>query len=110
MSKQIFKYTIPKELLINFLNDNCCSINDNNYYLLDKSCYKRSILDDKLKNFLQAIKPYYHDSKKYYVDRKMDYPKFVTIIRQICKAHNLAYSSQLFYDKSEYNIVYHIYN
>ena len=110
MSKQIFKDIIPKEFLIDFLNANCCQNENSNYYLLDKSCYKRSILDDKLTNFLQIIKPYYHESKKYYVDRKLDYPKFVTIIRQICKAHNLAYSSQLFYDKSEYNIVYHIYN
>ena len=110
MSKQIFKDIIPKEFLIDFLNANCCQNENSNYYLLDKNCYKRSILDDKLTKFLQTIKPYYHESKKYYVDRKLDYPKFVTIIRQICKAHNLAYSSQLFYDKSEYNIVYHIYN
>ena len=112
MSKQIFKNVIPKDVLINFLNTTCDNTNndDNNYYLLDKNSYKRSLIDNKLTNFLQEIKPYYHASKQYYVERKLDYPKFVTIIRQVCKAHNLAYSSQLYYDKSEYNIVYHIYN
>ena len=76
---------------------------------MNKASYKKSIFNDKLKNFLEKIESYYHNSKKYYVTRKLNYSKFITIIRQICKHNNILYTSKIKYDKSNYDIIYYIY-
>ena len=40
---------------------------------------------------------------------KLNYTKFVTIIRQICKKNEIPFSNTIKYDKSTYNIIYYIY-
>ena len=39
---------------------------------------------------------------------KLNYTKFVTIIRQICKKNEIPFSNTIKYDKSTYNIIYYI--
>ena len=41
--------------------------------------------------------------------RKMDYNKFVTVIRQIANSIDVHYTSEIIYDKSKYEIVYYFY-
>ena len=40
---------------------------------------------------------------------QLNYSKFMTIIRQICKKNKIAITSQIKYDKSKYCIHYFIY-
>jgi glycosyltransferase involved in cell wall biosynthesis len=66
--------------------------------------------DDWIKpKFIEECRPYYHLSKKKYLDTKTTYNSFTTILRQICNFNKIKYVSQIKYDKSKYNIIYYIY-
>lgn len=108
MSSQIFKKTYPKESFINFI-EKFAYYNNDNYYLINKSYYKRAIFLDIIKDFIDDIKDYYHVSKRKYIDNVDNYSKFMTIIRQMCKINNINYASKIIYSKSTYDIIYYIY-
>jgi hypothetical protein len=59
--------------------------------------------------FLEKVIEYYHSSKKFYVEREFKYNSFTNIIRQICKANNITFTSQIKYNESKYNIDYFVY-
>lgn len=107
MTSQIFKRVYPKESLINFIDKFAHNIN--NYYLINKSYYKRVIFLDIINDFVDDIKPYYHVSKRKYVENVNNYSKFMTIIRQLCKINNINFVSKIIYLKSTYDITYYIY-
>jgi hypothetical protein len=107
MSNQIFKTNVPNNLLIELLNNICLKTSD--YYMIDNNSYKKGIFTNKLSEFLEKCKPYYHASKQKYLERKLTYNNFVTVIRQICNFNKIAYTSKIKYDKSDYNIIYNIY-
>ena len=52
---------------------------------------------------------YYIKLPKKYLDKKLNYNSFVTVIRQICNHLKITYTSQVKYDKSVYDIIYYIY-
>ena len=107
MSAQIFKNVYPKESLIQFIKK--FAYKNNNYYLINKSYYKRAIFLDIINNFLLDIKPYYHISKYKYINNVDNYSKFMTVIRQLCKINNINFVSKIIYTKSTYDINYFIY-
>ena len=106
MASQIFKNTIPNELLINLLNE--ISIKTDKYYIFNHNSYKKGIFNDIIPNFIKECIPYYYLSKRKYLERKQTYKNFLTIIRQICNFNNITYTSQIKYDKSTYGIEYYI--
>ncbi len=106
MSSQIFKFHIPIDMFINFLN-NLCNKSDNTY-IINSGVYKRGLYNDIIPNFINEIKTYYYISKRKYLERKLTYNSFITVIRQICNLHNFTYTSQIKYDKSKYEIIYYI--
>lgn len=107
MKSQIFKNTIPNEILFTFLNKIC--IKYSNYYLFDKCAYKKGLLNNFILLFIDECKPYYHLSKQTYLDKTLSFNSLVTIIRQICKQNKINYTSKIKYDKSDYEIVHYIY-
>ncbi len=107
MNSQIFKKNVPEIILFELL-DKICEKNNNNY-VLSKTAYKHACYHDYIDDFCNTLKDYYHKSKEYYVDRKLNYTKFVTIIRQICKTNKILYTSNILYNKSNYDILYYIY-
>jgi hypothetical protein len=107
MSKQIFKKTVPKEILFNLLEKIC--IKTEKYYFFDINSYKKLTFYELHTPFCEELKEYYHIGKQEYINRKMTYNAFTTIVRQICKSLNIMYASQIKYNKSKYNIVYFIY-
>ena len=60
-------------------------------------------------DFISLLEPYYYDSKKHYITRKMDYNRFITILRQLCNVNNIRYETKMIYNSSTYEIVYYIY-
>ena len=104
---QIFRKDIPNELLFKLLEDN--AVKTHKYYIVNNVFYKKLQFNNHLYPFLQSLMDYYHLSKQYYLTRSMNYIKFITVIRQICKFNNLSFTSTLSYDKSKYNISYFIY-
>jgi len=104
---QIFKHSVPKNILFDFL-DSVCDKTEK-YYVFDNNAYKRSVLEEKISLFCNTIIDYYYNSKKYYVNREMNYIKFCTVIRQICKLNIVNYHTKIIYSKSKYHIPYYIY-
>ena len=105
---QVFKKPIPKNILFNFLERIGCKKTDK-FYIVDITAFKRAIYNNDLEMFIQSIKEYYYTSKLHYIDMThASYNKFNTIIRQLCKCNNIAFSKYIKYDKSTYSVVYNV--
>ena len=106
----MFKKNFDITILYDLLNQICEKTNDisNNCYIIDIVSFKRLEYYNILNNFLSKLEPYYINSKKFYITRQLDYNKFLTLVRQICKFSNIQYYSKICYDKSKYNIKYYI--
>jgi hypothetical protein len=107
MSSQIFKNKIPNEELIKLLED--IAVKTDKTYVINNIAYKKGIFNNTIPRFLEVCKPYYHISKRIYLERKLNYNAFITILRQICNFNKITYTSQIKYDKSTYDIMYYIY-
>ena len=107
MSSQIFKNKIPNEELLNLLEE--ISVKTDKCYIMNNIAYKKGIFNGAIHRFLEKCKPYYHISKRLYLERKLNYNTFITILRQICNFNKITYTSQIKYDKSNYDIIYYIY-
>lgn len=107
MKTQLFKKTIPIKVLYDLLDKIC--IKNDKYYLLNLESYKKAVYNNLIIDFIEACKPYYHESKLKYIERKIDYKNLITIIRQICNSNNIIYTYQIKYNKSKYDIIYFIY-
>lgn len=81
----------------------------NNYYIFNNNAFKKGVFDESIQKFINYCIPYYHLSKRKYLEKSLTYNSFTTIMRQICNYNNIVFSSEIKYDKSKYNIVYFIY-
>ena len=104
---QIFKKEVPTEKLMKLLEDT--SQKHTKYYLFDNAAYKKGILNNSIPEFMKECFPYYHLAKQKYLEKKISYTTFTTVLRQICKFNKITYTSQIKYDKSLYNIDYYVY-
>lgn len=107
MSTQIFKNQIPKALLFDLLDKIC--LKNEKHYTFNGVSFKKGTYNSSIQDFLDMCKPYYHLSKRKYLEKKLTYKSFTTVLRQICNHNNITYTSQLKYDKSTYDIIYYIY-
>ena len=107
MSNQIFRKTIPKEIFFDLLEKIC--IKTDKYYLFDLNAYRKLLFYKLDESFCKNLQDYYHFGKRMYVERKMTYNNFTTILRQICNLNKITYTSLIKYDKSDYTIHYYIY-
>ena len=105
MEKNIlFKTKVPLEYLLQYLDEVCKNKGD--YFMIDKIVYKIMMDSKQYKTFIETILPYYYDSKKYFVTRKLTYTSFGNIIRQICHSHGHPFMTDTKYNHSEYTIRY----
>jgi hypothetical protein len=107
MSTQIFKKQVPNETLNALLED--IGTQCDKYYIINNESYKRGLFTNSIPLFIDSCKPFYHISKQKYLERKLTYNSFTTVLRQICNFNKVRYTSQIKYDKSKYDIVYYIY-
>lgn len=107
MSNQLFKKIIPKDILSDLLKEICDKKGD--YYILDRIAYKKAEYHNLIDKLVDRLKDYYHNSKQFYLTRKLTYNYFLTIIRQLCKSQNITFNTKISYCKSIYHITYHIY-
>ena len=107
MSSQIFKKKVPNELLFNLLESIC--MKNEKHYTLNFEGFKKGVFKEDIPNFMNDCKEFYHLSKKKYLEKKLTYNSFTTIIRQICNNNQITYTSKIKYDKSTYDIIYYIY-
>ena len=107
MSLQLFKIPIPNELLINVFND--IAIKTKNCFVIDENGFKKGMYNNNIPKFMEDCKHYYHVSKRHYLEKKITYSSFITVVRQICKYNKITYTHQITYSNSTYNIIYYIY-
>jgi hypothetical protein len=107
MSSQIFKQSLPRDILLNLLNN--IAIKTNNCYVINNNVYKKGVFNGIIASFINECMPYYHLSKRKYLEKKLTYNSFTTIIRQICNFNKITYTSTIKYENSKYDIVYYIY-
>jgi hypothetical protein len=104
MTSQIFKST-PDPGIFKDLLDNICDI-ENEKYIINNASFKKGVMFNHISDFCEKTEDCYYKSKKFYIQRKMTYKYFITIARQICKIHELNYTTETKYNKSTYEIVY----
>ena len=107
MSSQIFKNIIPNYNFYELIDEIC--LKNVKYYILNFESYKKGIYKEIIPKFIEYCKPFYHISKLKYLEKKLTYNTFITIIRQICNFNKIIYISKIIYNKSSYNIEYYIY-
>ena len=107
MASQIFKTPIPNDFLLKLLEEDAVKIEK--CYVVNNNTFKKGMFNNTIPSFIETCKPYYHLSKLKYLNRKLTYNAFITIIRQICNFNKITYTSQIKYDKSTYDIIYYIY-
>lgn len=101
---QIFKEIFPYFIFINFIKN--ISLKEKNYYFFDINLYKKAKFNGNIKQFIDEVKPYYRNPKLFYVERIKTYKNFLTILRQLCKLHNIKYDTHIKYHHNEYTIEY----
>ena len=107
MPSQIFKKNIPIQILIELFDK--ISKKQEDYYIISKSSFQQVKYHNLLEPFCESLKEYYYPSKLFYIMRKLDYAKFITILRQIYKYHHMKFTSKIVYNKSTYDILYYFY-
>ena len=107
MSIQIIKTKIPNNILFELL-DKICLKNDK-HFIFNLESFKKGIYNGLIQEFIEQCKPFYHNSKRKYLERQINYNSFITIIRQICRINKINYDSHIKYNNSIYDIVYNIY-
>lgn len=108
MTSQLFKETIPITILYDFLEKICVKDTVKNVFVFSKGAFKKAEIYDLLTSFKEVIKPYYHISKQYYIDRDLSFIRFTTVIKQICHVNNIEVISKIIYNKSKYEMEYYI--
>jgi hypothetical protein len=104
---QTFKTNIDKSILFVFL-EKVCEKRDK-YFLFDLIAYKKGEFNGANRDLFDDITPMYYDSKRFYVERKLNYSRMCTVLRQICNSNSIMFSTKVVYSKSRFNIPYHIY-
>jgi hypothetical protein len=107
MSTQIFKSKIDTKLLYELLDK--IAFKNEKFYMFNNESFKKGVIQEDIPNFIEDCKEFYHLSKQKYLERKLTYNSFTTILRQICKYNKITYTTQIKYDSSTYNIIYFIY-
>ena len=107
MSTQIFKNKIDNKLLFELLDKIC--IKNDSYYIFNNNAFKKGKYTHDIDDFINECIPYYHLSKRKYLEKKITQKSFVTVLRQICNFNNIRYVSKIVYNKSTYDVVYYIY-
>ena len=107
---QIFKTPIARDTFFTYLNKMCLKNTQHGYYLYNKNAFKKGMYNETIREFIEYISPFYHISKRNkYLEKTMTNITFATILRQICNANNIQFTTKIKYDKSCYDIEYYIY-
>ena len=111
MTKQIsqnIKSSLKKETIIKIIKDITSYDENKKVYIFSNVEYKRMCYHDKANEIIQILRPHYYESKQFYLDRKLTFKSFFSLLRQICKFNGIYVTSRVVYNRSEYTIIYTI--
>ena len=107
MKSQIFCKDPNYNEFVFFLNTINTPNNDNRYSITS-TIYKQAEYKNIIYPFIDNLRPYYHKSKLQYLTN-INYKRFITIVRQLCRFFHIYYKSEIKYIGSSYFINYYIY-
>lgn len=81
----------------------------NGSYLIGYHAFKKLVFHELHTEFRDLLRPYYHKSKQYYIERDLSYKSFITIIRQVCKYNGIQITSRVRYVESNYTNEYTVF-
>jgi len=82
---------------------------ENNYVMMNPNNFKRAKYSESLKEFLDKLEPYYHSSKKKYINRDMNYMQFITVLRQISHTNDVFFTYKIKYTNSKHYMEYYFF-
>ncbi len=97
LQSQLFCKKVSFDLIEPYLQKICTRCTDTGAYILDETAFSLLMFHGMDTDFINTMRPYYHNSKLNYVDRKLTFKSFSTIVRQICKATGKNISSKIKY-------------
>lgn len=105
---QIFSANSPSiHILFDFLKK-ICEYETDDFYYITKYSHKKAVLENHLNLFVGDVLPYYKPSKRFFVEREINYKNMITIIRQLSRLFNIQLVSEIKYNKSKYEFCYKI--
>lgn len=104
---QIFKNQVPNIVLFQLLDKIC--LKNEKHYTFNNDSFKKGIYNEEIQSFVTFCNPYYFMSKRKYLEKKLTFNSFTTILRQILNFNKITYTSKIKYCKSSYIIEYYIY-
>ena len=107
MCEQVFKKNVPISILFALLEQIC--LKTEKYYFLDQNAFKKLQFHDLFVKFREEIRPYYHVSKRFYIEREFTYRMFANIVRQLSRMANVRFDSEIKYHQSKYHVDYMVY-
>ena len=107
MKSQIFYKDPNYNDFVTFLNTINTPTNDKRYSITSTT-YKQAEYKNIIHPFIDNLRPYYHKSKTHYLEN-INYKRFITIVRQLCRFFHIYYKSEIKYIGSSYFINYYIY-
>jgi hypothetical protein len=107
MTSQIFKNNISNDIFFELMKEIC--FKNDKYFVYNYESFKKGMYKEIIPNFIEYCKPFYHISKRKYLEQKTTHKSFTTIIRQICNKNKIVYEKKIVYNKSNYIIEYYIF-
>lgn len=106
VKNQILKERIPffNEYLLKF------GTLENNYVMINPNNFKRSKYSEIINEFLDKVEPYYHSSKKKYINRNdINYMQFITVLRHISHMNDVFFNYKIKYTNSKHYMEYYFF-
>ena len=91
----MFKSSLDNFILMKLFQDTCIRSEIDNSFIFNNESYKKGIFNQTIPQFVEKCKEHYLPSKHHYLERKITYNYFITILRQICKHNNIKYTSKI---------------
>jgi hypothetical protein len=98
---------VPYEYVYSLITEISCKQPEKSIYTFNNTQFKKLKLKNELSNIIDDIKLYYKPCKFHYLENTHIYKKFITILRQLCKLHNIKYTHEVRYIHGTYNIEYY---
>lgn len=108
MCEQVFKKDVPVNVLFDLLEKIC--LKTEKYYFLDQNAFKKLLFHDLYVGFREELRPHYHVSKRFYIDRELTYRMFANVVRQLARTSNVRFDSEIKYHQSKYHVDYMVYH
>lgn len=97
---RIFRMVPDFKTIFAYLDEVC--YRDRSHFVVDDIVYKRIKYDDRIFGLYNYLKPFYHSSKRKYVDGCASQSGFLTILRQICNLFCIQHQSKILYRNATY--------